>query len=449
MIALLVFAQLSTASRLAGGALVDGKAYSYVQGLTDRVGQRFAGSPSAERAVEWAMQQMRAAGLKNVRREPVKVPRWIRGEAAAELLAPASVSLHVVALGGSPATPTEGITADVVEVASFDELKKLGPEGVKGKIVLYNKPMVRTVGFDGYGAVVGLRGRGAIEAARLGAVAALIRSVGTGAYRLPHTGATRYDPEVTAIPYAALAAEDADLIHRSIAGGEPARVKLTLGCKREGEAMSANVIGEVVGREKPRELVVLGAHLDSWDLGAGALDDGAGCALVLEAARLIQKLGAPPRRTIRVILFMNEEFGLSGARAYAEAHKGEMAQHVAAMEADAGAGRPLGFIAAGGQASVDFIRDLAKPLEALKIAEVTGVEETGADISTLQAQGVPTLGVRQDMSNYFDWHHTAADTLDKIDPMELSLTAAAYVVMAYGLADAPRTLPRLPPKAPK
>lgn len=433
----------SAAARLAGAALLDGHAYADAQALSDRVGQRLAGTPAAERAVEWALAAMRSAGLKNVRREPVKVPRWLRGDESAEVIAPASLPLHAAALGGSVGTPKGGLTAEVVEVASLDELKALG-ERARGKIVLFNKPMQRTRGFEGYGAAVGLRGHGAVDAARAGAVAALIRSVGTGAYRLPHTGATRYDDKVAKIPFAAVAAEDAELLHRLLAAGGPVKIKLALGAHTLGEIESANVVGEAPGRETPGELVLVGAHLDSWDLGAGALDDAAGCALAIEAGRLAAAVGGA-RRTMRVVLFMNEENGLSGARAYAETHKAELGQHVAALEADAGAGRPIGVGAVGGAPSLALVGAWAAPLAALRLDEPRATEIGGADLIPLQSAGVPIIEVLQDMSSYFDWHHTAGDTFDKIDPHDLALDAVAFSLLAFAAADAPERLPPPPP----
>ena len=294
---------------------------------------------------------------------------------------------------------------------------------------------------------VGLRGHGAVEAARLGAAAALIRAPQASApapARLPHTGATRYDDKVPAIPYAALAAEDAELLHRLGQSG-PVKVKLRLDVGQKGEADSANVVGELPGKEKPDEIVLIGAHLDSWDLGDGAIDDGAGIGIVLESARLLSTLGAAPHRTIRVVLFMNEENGLSGARAYAEAHKAELPKHVAALECDSGAGRPLGYAVAGGVPSVEMVKKLIAPLAGLHLDEVISTDEAGADLIPLQRAGVPVLGLNQDMSSYFDWHHTAADTLDKIDPMELSLDVAAFAWITHSLADGAERLPAPPP----
>jgi carboxypeptidase Q len=438
----------TAASRIAGAELTGSQAYAILQSITDNVGARFAGTPGAERAVEWALAEMRRVGLKNVRREMVKVPRWIRGEEQLEVMAPTPHPLHAVALGGSVGTPPEGLTAEVVEVESIDELKALG-EKVRGKVVLFNKAMMRTRGFEGYGSAVAVRGRGPVEAARLGAVAALVRSVGTGAFRLPHTGALRYDNSVPKIPAAALAAEDADLLHRLLAGGKPGsvpvKIRLRLGARMDGEVESANVVGELPGQGQPEELVLIGAHLDSWDLATGALDDGAGCAIVLETARLLTQLGLVPRRTLRVVLFMNEEFGLNGARAYAEAHKNELSRHVAAMESDSGAGKPYGLVVAGGDAAAAVVRTLMEPLKALGVTELRQAEETGADLIPLKGRGIPLLGVMQDVSSYFDWHHTAADTLDKADPFELSLAAAAFAVTAHAVADLPTRLPGPPP----
>jgi carboxypeptidase Q len=432
------------AQRLIGAALSDGRAYKLAESLTDGVGPRPSGSSGAERAVKWAVEQMKALGLKNVHTEPVKVPRWVRGEAEGEVVAPGRQQLHLVALGPSVATPPDGLTAEVVEVASFDELTALG-DGARGKIVLFNpRAMQRGRSFDEYGRVVAFRGHGAVAAAKAGAVAALVRSAGTGLYRLPHTGALQYDDAVSKLPAAALAAEDAELIHRLVRGGHKVRVRLRLTPKLESESVdSANVVGEVPGRERPQEIVLLGAHLDSWDLGTGAVDDAAGCAIVLDAARLAVAVGRAPRRTIRVVLFMNEEMGLSGARAYAERHAAELPKHVAALEVDSGEGRPSGFGAIGGPSAVALLKKLAAPLETTGAAGVVDAQEAGADLLPLAGR-VPLLTIEQDLTNYFDWHHTAADTFDKLDPMDMALNAAAVAVVGYGLAEASETLPPSP-----
>jgi hypothetical protein len=386
---------------------------------------------------------MRALGLKNVHTEPVRVPRWIRGAAEAEVVAPARQAMHVVALGPSVPTGPDGITADVVEVASYDELKALG-DGARGKMVLFNpRAMQRGRTFEEYGRTVAFRAGGAVAAAKVGAVATLVRSAGTGAYRLPHTGAMHYDDATPKIPAAAVAAEDAELIHRLLRAGGHVRVRLVLTPKFDGEVESANVIGEVPGRERAGEIVLVGAHLDSWDLGTGAVDDAAGCAIVMDAARVIAAAGRAPRRTVRVVLFMNEEMGLSGARAYAAAHAGELGKHVAALEVDSGGGRPAGFgaVGAGGMA---LLKKIAAPLATLGAATVTEAQEAGADLSPLGGK-VAQLSIDQDLTSYFDWHHTAADTFDKLDAMDLALNTAAVAVAAYGLAEASETLPVVAP----
>ena len=434
----------NVAPRLIGLALGEGRAYQLAESLTDGVGPRPTGSAGAERAVQWAVEQMKALGLKNVHTEPVKTQRWIRGEAEAQLIAPARQQLHLVALGPSVGTPADGITADVVEAASFDELKALG-DGARGKIVVFTpRAMQRGRSFEEYGRVVAYRGAGAIAAGKAGAVAVLVRSAGTGAYRLPHTGAVRYDDAVPKIPAAALSNEDADLLHRLLRKGQKVRLHLKLTAHSEPDVDSANVVGEVPGRERPQELVLLGAHLDSWDLGTGAVDDGAGCAIVMDAARIAGAVGRAPRRTIRVVLFMNEEMGLSGATAYAARHAAELGKHVAALEVDSGEGRPSGFGAIGGPAAVALLHKLAAPLAALGVSNIVDSDEAGADLRPMSGK-VPQFSIEQDLTSYFDWHHTAADTFDKLDPMDLAINSAAVAVVAYGLADATETLPVGPP----
>jgi hypothetical protein len=297
--------------------------------------------------------------------------------------------------------------------------------------------------FDEYGRVVAIRSGAAMAAARQGGLAVLVRSAGTGEYRLPHTGGMHYDAAVPKIPAAALSLEDADLIHRLLHSGKKVRVRLMMTPKFEPEVESANVVGEVPGRERTSEIVLLGAHLDSWDLATGAIDDAAGCAVVMDAARIIAGIGHAPRRTVRVVLFMNEEMGLSGARAYAAAHAGELARHVAAVEVDSGAGRPAGFGVVGA-AGVALLKRIVAPLETVGAAAVSEVGEAGADLTPLGGK-VPLFSIDQDLTNYFDWHHTAADTFDKIDPMDLALNTAAIAVAAYGLADAGETLPVVAP----
>jgi Zn-dependent M28 family amino/carboxypeptidase len=436
-------AEQATAARLMGMAMSDGRAYALAESLSDGIGPRPSGSDGAARAVEWAVEKMRALGLKNVHTEPVRVPHWIRGGAEAEIVAPARQTIYLTALGPSVPTGPDGITADVVVVSGFDELKALG-EAARGKIVLFNpRPMQRGRTFEEYGRAVAVRSGGAVAAAKAGGLVALVRSAGTGAYRLPHTGGFRYDEATPKIPTAAVTAEDAELISRLINSGARVRMKVVLTPKFAGDVESANVVGEVPGRERSQELVLLGAHLDSWDLATGAIDDAAGCAVVMDAARIIASVGRAPRRTVRVVLFMNEEMGLSGARAYAINHANELGKHVAAVEVDSGAGRPAGFgvVGAGG---VALLRRIAAPLATVGSATVSETQEAGADLLPMGGK-VAMFSIDQDLLEYFDWHHTAADTFDKIDPMDLALNTAAIAVVAYGLADAGETLPVVAP----
>jgi len=436
----------SAAGRIIGAELVDGQAYALLQHLTDRIGPRLTGSAGAEAAVAWAAERLRSYGLA-VRTEKVMVPRWVRGAEEAEIVAPAPQRVLVTALGGSEPTPAEGIAAEVVEAGGLEGLEALDAAAVQGKIVLFNAPMT-VRGMEGYGPAVAQRTRGAVAAARRGAVAAVVRSAGTLSARLVHTGAMSYAEAVPRIPAAAIAAEDADLIHRLLASGETVRLRLRLGCRTLPDVESANVVADLPGRQSPGEIVLIGAHLDSWDLGTGAVDDGAGVAMVMETLRLLRALGLEPRRTIRGVLFMNEENGLRGGKAYAQGHAAELHRHVAALESDSGAGRPTGLSATVGPGGLDMLRrDLALLLRPLGAEEVVA-GGGGADIEPLHASAVPLLGLSLDATRYFDWHHSPADTLDKVDPRELALGAAALAVTAYVLAEMPGTLPRPAPPEP-
>ena len=434
-----------TAARIIGEATASGGAYEKLEWLTDRIGPRLSGSPQAEAAVAWAVREMRRDGLANVHTEKVMVPHWIRGAEVASIVAPAAQRLAVTALGMSDPTPASGVTAEVVEVASFDDLHALG-EKARGRIVFYNKSITAHTDGSGYGSAAGLRYRGAAEAAKQGAVAMLIRSLGTIDARLVHTGTHAYEEGVPRIPAAAIAAEDAELLHRLGAKGESVKVHLTLGCKTLPDVESANVIGELRGRTLPGEVVVIGGHLDSWDLGTGALDDGAGVTVSMEALRILKKLNLRPRRTIRAVLFMNEENGNRGGKAYFETHRGEMEKHVAAIESDAGADHPMGFSVKSGAGGEAILRSLAGKLARIGATNLEAGGEGGVDISPMLAAGVPLLGLRQDMTEYFNWHHTAGDTLDKVNPRDLADNAAALAFMAYALADLEVPLPRIPPE---
>ena len=441
-------AQLQMAERLVGPALTEGHAWARLAELTDGIGPRLSGSESAEAAVQWALRSFKADGVK-AWTEPVKVPHWVRGEERGELLSSERFRgrpLQIMALGGSAATPPEGITAEVVEVSSLEELAALG-DRVKGRIVLFSHDMKVP---EDYGKFAGLRGRGPAAAAKAGAVGALVRSLATASLSTPHTGATRFDEGMTPIPAASVTVEDALLLHRLLAGGGPVRVRLVLGCKELPEVDSFNVVAEVKGREKPEEIVLIGAHLDSWDVGTGAHDDGAGVVMVMEAARLIARQKPAPRRTVRVVLFANEENGLRGARAYAEAHAAELPRHVAAMEMDSGGGRPLGIQLRAGEGGAALVQPWLSPLVALSAATILPGEAGGADLSPLVPAQVPMFGVRTDGSRYFDIHHTHADTLDKVEPEALAKSTAAVAWMTYVMAEMPTLLvrPSAPPKAP-
>jgi hypothetical protein len=431
------------ARRITAAVRQEGRAWEVLEHLSDRVGPRLAGSAGAEEAVRWTRAWLEAEGVR-AWTEPVRVPHWERGEEWGQVVAPVTRTLVLTALGGSVGTPAEGLTAQVVEVEGFEQLRALPEAAVKGRIVFFNHSMREP---SDYGRLGPLRHRGAVEAARRGAVAALVRSLGTLSARLPHTGAMAYEDGVTQIPAAALAAEDAQLLHRLLAAGESVRVRMRLGCRTVGEADSANVLGEVPGRERPQEVVLIGAHLDSWDLGTGAVDDGAGVAMVMETLRVLHALPLRPRRTVRGVLFMNEENGLRGARAYAEAHAAELPRHVAAMEADSGAGRPAGYsarVGAGGLERLKALLPLVAPLGDTALVEGGG----GADLLPLQPFGVPEVGLRHDTREYFHWHHTAADTLDKVDPALLADGAARMAITAYALAEDPEALPRPAPPSP-
>lgn len=433
------------AGRILGLALVDGRAWDKLAWLTDRIGHRLSGSEALDRAVEWTAEEFRRDGIEHVWTEKVMVPKWVRGHGAARIVAPVEREMALLALGMSVGTPQGGIEAPVIEVTSFEELEAAGQE-VAGKIVLYNRPIERGWGKEnGYGTVVKLRGSGASRAATLGAVGMLIRSLGTADFDLPHTGALRYDAEQPEIPAAAVAAEDAELMHRLLASGDEVRVHLDLGCHMAGEAESANVLAELRGAEKPDEIVLIGAHLDSWDVGQGAHDDGAGCAMVLETMRVLRRLGERPKRTIRAVLFTNEENGLRGGKDYAERHGAE--RHVAAIETDSGGFRPLGFGVTAGEGGVELVAGLTRGLAAIGADAVTP-EGGGADIGPLRKDhGVPVIGMHVDVDRYFDYHHTNADTLDKVDRADLDRGVAALAVLAYGLAQSDEVLPAPPPDA--
>jgi len=428
------------ANRLIQAALADSAAYKRLGTLVDRFGHRLSGSDALERSIDWVMEEMRRDGLQNVRGEPVMVPHWVRGEESAELLSPRAQPLHMIGLGGSVGTPAGGITADVIVVGSEDELKARGAEA-RGKIILFDVP------FTTYGETVRWRSLGAIAAARAGAAAALIRSVSSFSMQNPHTGSMRYfDTTVVRLPAAALSVEDAMMLHRMQERGERIRVRLSMGARTLPDVQSRNVVAEIVGRERPDEVVVVSGHLDSWDVGQGAMDDGGGVVAAWEAVRLMQRLGLRPRRTVRVVAWTNEENGVRGGAGYRDAHRAELARHVMVMESDNGVFRPFGFRFQGPDSSLGVMRQIARLLEPIG----AGRMEKGdgeADVGPMIALGVPGLALDVEGEKYFWYHHSSADTLDKLDPAEVARCVAAMAVAAYVVADMPGTIPHeVPPQ---
>jgi hypothetical protein len=423
-----------------------------VDHLCNNIGPRLTGSAQAQQAVGYVAAEMRGLGL-DVHLEELSVPHWVRGEEAASLEqfpgqpGHASQKIILTTLGGSVATPPEGIVAEVVVVEDLDEFQPLRRNDVQGKIVLFNKQTNTQMteqgcGMEAYFQTVGGRLFGPSEAARSGAVAALIRSVGGGAYRLPHTGSIQYASDVPEIPAAAITVEDADLIARLVRQGV-VRMRLTLTPQRLPDEVSHNVIADLRGSESPDELVIVSGHLDSWDLGTGALDDAAGVAVAMQALRLTKQLKLTPGRTIRFVAWMNEENGVTGGNTYAQRRRGEIINHIAAIESDRGAGHPLGFEVKGLPELIELLQPVRKVLESLGAGLMRLTEGTEVDITPLAELGVPAFGMWQDTRTYFDYHHTAADTFDKIVPEELAENAAAMVVLAYAIADLPVRLPRL------
>ncbi len=418
-----------TAQKLLDAATTDAAGYAKLAWLCDRIGNRLAGSPSLDRAIAWAAAEMRKDGLVNVVTPEVKVPHWVRGRERLTLVSPVERELAMLGLGDSVGTGKSGVTAEVVVVHSFDELDKLGRAAVAGKIVLYNVPYVN------YFTTVRYRSAGASRASALGAVGMLVRSVSPVSLQTPHTGVLEYAADSPKIPAAAVTHEGAAMLDRLCASGEPVRVKLEMEAQMLPDAKSANVIGEIRGREMPDQYVVIGGHLDSWDVGQGAQDDGSGCITAMQAAALIRKLDRAPRRTIRVVLFTNEENGSAGGIAYKQWANANSKNHFAAIEMDGGAEKPLGFGVTGDGllAQATEIGKLLEPMGAGAVTRGGG----GADISPLMKEGVPGLAVRTAMAHYFDWHHTAADTLDKVNKDDLRANIGAMAVMAYVLADMP------------
>ncbi|MBS1808258.1 MAG: M20/M25/M40 family metallo-hydrolase [Acidobacteria bacterium] len=445
--------QLTTElNQLMQAALASDYAYKQTAYLCNNIGPRLSGSPQANAAAEYVAAEMRKLGLE-AKLEKVMVPHWVRGVETGELVEykgqakGTTQKVVLTALGGSVATPKDGITAEVVVVENYDQLEALGREKVAGKIVLYNAKFDRQLaasgrGLEAYSQAVAYRGTGASRAAKLGAVAALNRSAGGAEYRLAHTGSLFYLPDAPKIPGAGIAAEDAELI-AYLASQGTVKLHLTLTPQTLPDEVSYNVVADLKGSENPEQVVIVSGHLDSWDLGTGAIDDASGVAAAMQTANLIKQLGFKPKRTIRVIAWMNEENGLMGGRTYAEDHKAEIANHIAAIESDLGASHPLGFHAHATPAALAKLRPASTILQSIGaglIDVANGSPE--ADISPLDALGVPTFGLWQDSRTYFDYHHTTADTLDKIVPRELAENAAVMAVLAYAIANLPEPLAR-------
>jgi len=418
--------------------------YKKMEELCDDIGHRLSGSENMNKAVAWAKQTLEADGHENVRLQKVMVPKWVRGRESLTLVKPREMDMPMLGLGGSDGTPPEGITAPVVVVADEAELKALGDK-VKGKIVLFNNPMPPfnpETNSAGYGGTVRYRGIGAELVAAQGGVACLVRSVTARSLRSPHTGAMRRTDK--RVPAAAVSVEDAALIGRLAARGKEVVVTLRMEAKTHEDVPCANVIAELRGSSAPQEVVVIGGHLDAWDVGTGAHDDGAGCVMAMEALNVLRKMKLIPRRTIRVVLFTNEENGLRGGTKYAEEHAAEMKNHVAAIESDSGAFRLMGYSVqcedeARQQRALEEIKSLLplfRPLGAERMTAGHG----GADIGPMAKHGVALLGFVPEGSSYFDYHHSHADTLDKVDPKLLSDDIAAMAIMSYILADMPGRL---------
>jgi Zn-dependent M28 family amino/carboxypeptidase len=432
--------------RLRDAALISDYAWRQVAHLTQNIGPRLAGSRQAEAAVSYVADELGRLGLE-VRLEEVTVPHWVRGEEKAELTvfpaqaAETTQKIVLTALGNSTATPDGGLTRDVVVVNDFDELAALGRDRIAGRIVLFNEKFDKRMAEAGragaaYGQAVVYRGRAPREAAMLGAAAVLVHSVGGADYRLPHTGAGA----AAGIPSAAVTAEDADLLAHLTQQGRVV-MHLLLTPQSLPDAMSHNVIADLNGSEHPEQIVIVSGHLDSWDLGTGAIDDAAGVAIAMRAAQLCKQLGLTPRRTLRVIAWMNEENGGSGSRKYVTEFEASLADHVGAIESDLGAGHPLGFTGTFSPSSRAYLAQIASVLAPIG-ATLVDTGFAGADVSGMGRHGVPIFGLMQDERTYFNYHHTAADTLDKIVPHELAENAAVMAVLGFALADMPEPLPR-------
>jgi len=432
-----------TAEKIVRATMAQNDAYDKLEHLCLHIGHRLSGSRSLEKAIDWAIHAMKKDGQENVHREMVMVPHWVRGYEAASMIEPRIEPFFILGLGGSVGTGPDGITAEVVVAEDEDALNALG-EKARGKIVLFNKVMPPYDPEEGahYGATVKYRSQGAQLAAAKGAVACLVRSVTANSLRSPHTGAMRYGDAEKKIPAAAISIEDAELIARLYKRNVPVVVHLLMQAKTLPDAESANVIGELRGSTHPEEVIVIGGHIDSWDAGQGAHDDGGGCVIAMEAINVLRKLNLIPKRTIRVVLWTNEENGLRGGKAYAKDHTNELEKHVAAIESDSGVFQPMGYsvdckdkdrMSVAADQMNEIVQLLSSSIGEMSV--ITG--HTGADISPMKSSGVMLMGHRVEGSTYFNFHHTHADTIDKISPEVLSKNVATLATVAYILADMP------------
>ena len=415
-------------------ALSDSTAYNRLAYLCDTFGPRLSGSKNLENAINWILKEMKKDGLVNVQGERVKVPAWIRGEESITLLKPFKKDLTMLGIGGSIATPKAGIVAEVMVVNDFKELEARSKKA-KGKIILFNVP------FETYGQTVNYRYAGASAAAKHGAVASLIRSIGSWSMNTPHTGVMKYEKNIKKIPHAALTMEDAMMLGRLHDRGEKIILKLEMEAKMAAERWSRNVIGQINGTTYPDEIIVVGGHIDSWDVGQGAHDDGGGCIAAWEAVRLIKELGLKPKRTIRCVMWTNEENGGKGNQAYRDMHMDELKNHVLAIESDGGVFAPEGFGFTGSDAAREIVEDihhLMKPIQAHTLSK----GGRAADISPLNDEGVPVMSLKVDGSKYFWYHHTNADSFDKVDYYEFNQCVAAMAIMSFIVADLDEPLPR-------
>ncbi len=416
-------------------ALSQGQSYKMLYDLTTNVGPRLSGSPGAAAGVEWSRNAMKQLGFDSVWLQPVMVPHWVRGEKEIGRIISkrtGAVMVNVCALGGSIGTGPSGISANIIEVKSFDELKNLGAKGVQGKIVFFNRPMDPTKinTFGGYGGAVDQRANGASEAAKLGAIAVLVRSMGSNLEDYPHTGGMRYAPNVAKIPALAISTRHAELLSQQLKDEKDLIFYMQNSSETLEDAPSFNVIGEITGTEFPNEIIVVGGHLDSWDLGQGAHDDGAGCVQSIEVLRLFKTIGYKPKRTIRAVMFMNEENGLRGGLKYAELAEKNKEKHIAAIESDRGGFVPRGFTVPTDAIAKERVRSWKPLLEPYGLSDFSQ-EGGGADIGPLANQGVALLGFLPDSQRYFNYHHTAEDTIDKVDKRELELGAASMAALVY------------------